>query len=64
MAEIEKRVKEEIALPDGMMKDIQSLIMNNAGKAEKLKKEMDLREDQIKLRRMMKLLNDKLSIQI
>jgi hypothetical protein len=64
MEDIEKRVKEEIAVPEDLMKDIGAMIQNNAGKAEKLKKEMDLREDQVKLRRCMKLLNDQLTLQI
>lgn len=64
MAEIEKKINMEISIPQDLMKEIQTILNNNMTKAEKLKKELELRQDQAKLRRMLKLLNEQIDKQI
>ena len=64
MAEIEKKINMEISITQDLMKEIQTILNNNMTKAEKLKKELELRQDQAKLRRMLKLLNEQIDKQI
>ena len=54
-------MNEELKVPDDMMGDIDKLLNDPNSRSEKMKTEMDLRGDQIKLRRMLKTLNDHLS---
>ena len=61
MEEIEKKVNEELHVPEHLMEDLEKLMNDPNAKSEKMKREMDLRTDQIKLRKMLKVLSDHLS---
>jgi hypothetical protein len=45
MEEIEKKVHEELKVPENLMDDIQKLFDDPNARGEKLKREMDLRAD-------------------
>ena len=43
MEEIERKINLEISIPKDLMTEIQAILNNNMAKAEKLKKELELR---------------------
>ena len=43
MEEIERKINLEISIPKELMTEIQAILNNNMAKAEKLKKELELR---------------------
>lgn len=45
MAEIEKKVHQELKLPENLMTDLELLLYDPNAKSEKIKREMDLRTD-------------------
>ena len=61
MEEIEKKVNEELQVPENLFTDLDRLMNDPNAKSDKMKREMDLRAEQIKLRKMLKVLNDHLT---
>jgi hypothetical protein len=61
LEQIEEQVNQDLKVPDDMMGNIERLLNDPNSRSEKMKTEMDLRGDQIKLRKMLKVLSDHLT---